>query len=80
MITVTPGILRADNSTDSFASAVTIRAFFSTVNPLSTASMSFVFGAFNTRSSRTTMLFSTTLVANADLIAKRRTFLGSLYA
>ena len=36
--------------------------------------------AFNTRSSRTTMLFSTTLVANADLIAKRRTFLGSLYA
>ena len=44
--TVTPGILRADNSTFSFRSAVTIRAFFSTVRSLSTAMNSFVFGAF----------------------------------
>ena len=72
-------MLRADNATFSFASAVTIKCFLTQqIDPLSTATMSFVFGASNAKSSKTTMLFSTTLVDNADLIAKRRTFLGSL--
>ena len=68
------GMLRADKATVSFASAVTINAFFSTDNPLRMPANSFVFTASRVRSSRTMMLLSITLEDNTDLIAKRRTF------
>jgi len=76
--TVTPGMLRAESATFSSRSAVTIKAFFSTERPANTALKSFVFGASNAKFSNTTMFSSRTLEDNADLIAKRRTFLGNL--
>ena len=57
---------------------MTINALESTDNAFSTPLNSFVFGASNTRLSRTTMFSSNTLEDKADLIANRRTFLGSL--
>jgi hypothetical protein len=71
-------MLRADKATASLASAVTIKAFFSTDNPLRIAAISFVLAVSRVRSSRTMILLSFTLEDNTDLIAKRRTFLGNL--
>lgn len=67
-------MLRADNATFSSMSAVTINALESTERPLSRPLKSFVFGASKDSVSNTRMFSSATLVDNADLIAKRRTF------
>ena len=73
-------MLRPDKNAFSFSAEVTTNALESTDKFLRTATKSFVFGASNFKSSRTTKLFSITFEDNADLIAKRRTFLGNLYA
>ena len=58
--------------------AVTINAFESTDNALSTPLNSFVFGASNAKLSKTNIFCSNTLDDKADLIANRRIFLGIL--
>ena len=50
----------------------------STDKLLNTATNSFVFGASKDKLSRTKMFSSRAFADNADLIAKRRTFLGNL--
>ena len=77
-ITVTPGMLRADNATFSSREAVTTNAFLPTGNFAKMLANSFVYGASNANASSTTKLSSTILVDKADLIAKRRTFFGNL--
>lgn len=67
-------MLRADNATFSFTSAVTNNAFLLISNAASTALKSFVFGASKVNASRTTNFCSNTLADKADLRAKRRTF------
>jgi hypothetical protein len=63
--------------TDDVAAAA-LSAFLSTERPLNTVLNSFVLGASNARISNTKIFSSNTLEDSADLIAKRRTFLGNL--
>ncbi|GAM93771.1 50S ribosomal protein L4 [Listeria monocytogenes] len=79
-ITVMPCKLRADNSTFSLSPATTISALVSTEIFLRKAANSFVLGASKVKPSSTTNFSSFTLEERIDLIAKRRTFLGNLYA
>ena len=71
-------MLRADKIAFSLTSEVTNNAFLLISNAANTALKSFVFGASNDNASSTTKFCSNTFVDKADLIAKRRTFLGSL--
>jgi len=76
--TVTPGMLRAESATFSSRPSVITNVLESTERPFRTLANSFVLGASNDNASNTKMFSSTTLEDSADLIAKRRTFLGSL--
>ncbi len=76
--TVTFDRLRPDNDANLFSGSTTTNTFESIDKFSNTCLNSFVFGASKFNASTTTKLFEATFSDNTDLIAKRRTFLGSL--
>src|SRR5699024_11658004 len=78
VVTFTDERLFAERATFSSVLAVTTNVFVSAANASSIFIKSFVFGTSNEISSNKMRLFSCTLEDNADLSAKRLTFLGIL--
>ena len=78
VVTVTFAKLRAAKPATSFSVSNTTNTLESIDKLVKTCLNSFVLGASKLKASTATKLFSATFSDKTDLIAKRRTFLGSL--